>query len=154
MSWWKACVLISFLNNLQWKLDAKGLALEWSSIDDESWSKNRENRENGNRRWLERLDCPSSGDVYCQPGGIDEERKIIKKWNVNFIVPHLLFTPDAQSGVLCAGLGCQHNKANGTGPEEAKIRGLKHHSWEGRQRELGLCSLERRMVWGDFIVAF
>jgi len=48
----------------------------------------------------------------------------------------------------------QRCEANETGPEEANIRGLKSLTYEGRLRELGLFSLEKRMLWGDFIVAF
>ena len=34
------------------------------------------------------------------------------------------------------------------------MKGLKHPSYEDRLKELGLFSLEKRRLWGEFTVAF
>ena len=61
----------------------------------------------------------------------------------------LLCEGKVSPGVLCFGAGeC---------PEEGHkkmIQGMKHLSYKGRLRELGIFILERRRLQGDLIVAF
>ena len=90
--------------------------------------------------------------LHCIKRGVaSREREVI--------VPPLLSSCEAPSGVLCPGLGPQYRKdvelvewVQSRATE--MIRGLEHLSYEDRLRELGLFSLEKRRLWGDLIAAF
>jgi len=75
-------------------------------------------------------------------------REVILSFCSALVRPHLEFSalePSAQD---------RHGPV-GAGPEEATkmIRGLEHLCHEGRLRELGLLSLEKRRLQGDLMVA-
>ncbi|OWK62560.1 hypothetical protein RLOC_00012635 [Lonchura striata] len=71
----------------------------------------------------------------------------------------LHFSDETPAGVLHPGLECPAKEGQGTvrvRPEEAMklIRGMKDYPCEDMLRKLGLCSLEKRMLYGDLIATF
>ena len=71
----------------------------------------------------------------------------------------LLCPCETPSGVLCLSLRPQHrNDAEMLKQVQRRtmkiIKGLEHLSYEEGLRELGLFSLEKKMLWGDLIVDF
>ena len=73
-------------------------------------------------------------------------REVILPLCFTLVRPHLC--PTLESSVK------ERHVPVGAGPEEGHkmIRGMEHLSYEDRLRELGLFSLEKRRLWGDFIV--